>query len=200
VGIHHRGAAAGLALAAVALSAAGCGIGGSTKTITVVHVHTRTATVTVTTTMAATTTSAATTACTGAQLSGAFKEAPGGGGAGQIEYILTLTNTSSTACTVASPPKAVLFDSSGSQLPTHVTPLYGTGPTVTVASGGSAKATVRFSPDVPGTGDSQSGACQPKAYTLRVIPRGGGTVGAPVKPPTSVCERGTLQFEPFSTS
>jgi len=191
-----RRAGAGLALAAVALSAAGCGLGGSTKTVTVTRTHT----VTVTTTVAATTTSAAQSACTGGQLSGTFKEAPGGGGAGQIEYILTLTNTSSTPCTVSSPPKAALLGTSGSELPTHVIPVYGTGPTVSLTSGGSAKAPVRFSPDVPGTGDSQSGPCQPKAYTLRVSPAGGGTVDAPITPPTSVCERGTLQFEPFSTS
>jgi hypothetical protein len=197
--VARRRAGAGLALAAVALSAAGCGFGGSTTTVTVRVIHTRTVTVAVTTTVGATTTSAATPACTGAQLSGTFKEAAGGGGAGQIEYILTLTNPSSTACTVSSPPKAVLLDSSGSHLPTHVTPVYGTGPTVSLAAGGSAKATVRFSPDVPGTGDSQSGACQPKAYTLQIAPTGGGTVDAPIKPPTSVCERGTLSFEPFST-
>ncbi|HUZ15187.1 MAG TPA: DUF4232 domain-containing protein [Gaiellaceae bacterium] len=152
---------------------------------------------TVTTTQTVTTTSAATSACAGGQLSGTFAEAPGGGGAGQIEYILTLTNTSSTKCTISGLPTAVLLNASGTALPTNVTgnPI---SPLVVLATGASAHATARFSPDVPGTGDSQSGMCQPKAYTLRVTPRGGGTVDAPIKPPTSVCERGTLDFSVFA--
>jgi len=154
----------------------------------------------VTTTVTMTTTSAATSACTGAQLSGTFKEAAGGGGAGQIEYILTLTNTSNTSCTLSGKPVAVLLDQNGSVLPTHVTGNIVTVLLVNLAPGGSATATARFSPDVPGTGDSQSGACQPKAYTLRVTPNGGGTVDAPIKPPTSVCERGTLNFRNFVAS
>jgi hypothetical protein len=191
-----RRTGAGLALAAVALSAAGCGIGGSTKTVTVIRTHTRTVTTTVTTTVAATTTSAAISACIGVQLSGTFKEAPGGSGAGQIEYVLTLTNTSGTKCTISGLPTAVLLDASGVALPTKVT---GTAisPLVALATGASAHATARFSPDVPGKGDSQSGTCQPKAYTLRVTPNGGGTVDAPIKPPTSVCERGTLNFSVY---
>jgi hypothetical protein len=154
-------------------------------------------TTTVTTTVSATTTtSAAMSACTGTQLLGTFTEAPGGGGAGQIEYILTLTNTSSATCTINGLPAVVLLDKSGGPLPTKVT---GTAisPLVAIAPGHSATATARFSPDVPGKGDSQSGACQPKAYTLRVTPNGGGTVNAPIKPPTSVCERGTLNFSVY---
>jgi len=188
--VARRRAGAGLALAAIALSAAGCGSGGSTTTVTVIRTHT------VTTTVTMTTTSAAMSACTGDQLSGTFKEAAGGGGAGQIEYILTLTNTSSAKCTINGLPTAVLLDASGAPLPTNVT---GTAisPLVALATGASTHATARFSPDVPGTGDSQSGTCQPKAHTLRVTPNGGGTVDAPIKPPTSVCERGTLNFSVF---
>jgi hypothetical protein len=193
-----RRAGAGLALAAIALSAAGCGIGGSTKTVTVVHRHT--VTVTVTRTVTTTATSGAVSSCTGAQLSGTFKESAGGGGAGQIEYILTLTNTSPTSCALSGKPVAVLLDQNGSVLPTHVTGNIVTALLVNLAPGSSAKATARFSPDVPGTGDSQSGTCQPKAYTLRVTPNGGGTVDAPIKPPTSVCERGTLDFSNFVAS
>jgi Protein of unknown function (DUF4232) len=191
--VARRRAGAGLALAAIALSAAGCGIGGSTKTVTVIHI--RTHTVTVTTTVTATTTSASISACTGDQLSGTFKESSGGGGAGQIEYVLTLTNSSQTSCTLSGRrPVAVLLDGNGSVLPTHITGNTAPSILVTLAPGESMKATARFSPDVPGVGDSQSGACQPKAYTLRVTPNGGGTVDAPIKPPTSVCERGTLNF------
>jgi len=180
------------------VSVAGCGLGGTTKTVTVTRTRTRTVTTTVTRTVT-TTTSTAASACTGAQLSGTFAEAPGGGGAGQIEYVLTLTNTSSTSCTVSGLPVAVLLDASKAPLPTKVTGK-AISPLVSLAAGSSAQATARFSPDVPGTGDSQSGTCQPKAHFLRVTPNGGGTVDAPVKPPTSVCERGTLNFTVYAGS
>jgi hypothetical protein len=58
-------------------------------------------------------------------------------------------------------------------------------------------AQARFSPTVAGQGDSQSAVCQPAAHTLQFSPRGGGVVDAPIKPPTSVCEQGTLNFEAF---
>jgi hypothetical protein len=179
-----RRAGAGLALAAIALSAAGCGIGGSTKTVTVFRTHT------VTTTRTVTQPSTTAYACTGAQLSGTFAEAPGGGGAGQIAYALTLTNTSNATCALTI-RTVVLLDSSGSSLPTKT---FGALPSGTLAPTTSASATAHFSPDVPGTGDSQSGTCQPKAYTLQVTPAGGGTADAPIKPATSVCERGSLVF------
>jgi len=186
-----RRAGAALALAAIALSAAGCGIGGSTKTVT------QTVTRTVTTTRTVTQPSGSVTGCTGSELSGTFAYAPGSQGAGHIAYTLTLTNTSQTSCTIDGLPAAVLLDASGSPLPTHVTGTEG-GPLVNLVPGASAKSTARFSPDVPGSGDSQSGACQPKAYTLQVTPNGGGTVDAPVKPPTSVCERGSLDFDVYA--
>ena len=63
--------------------------------------------------------------------------------------------------------------------------------------GASAIAQARFSPDVAGEGDSQSGSCQPEAHTFQLTADGGGVTEAPIKPPTSVCERGTLNFEAF---
>ena len=189
-----RRACTGLALAAVALSAAGCGIGGSTKTVTIL----RTRTITVTTTRTVTRPSSSGGLCTGAQLSGTFSVVPGSGGAGQIAYTLTLSNTSQTACSISGLPVATLLDTSGSPLPTHVTGSVRTSPLINVAPGGSVTATARFSPSVPGSGDSQSGACQPKAHTLQVTPQGGGTVDAPIKPPTSVCEQGALDFSNYS--
>lgn len=152
---------------------------------------------TVTTTRTVTQSSGPGTGCTGSELSGTFAVVPGSQGAGHIAYTLTLTNTSQTSCTMDGLPAAVLLDASGSPLPTHVTGTEG-GPLVNLVPGASAKATATFSPDVPGSGDSQSGACQPKAYTLQVTPNGGGTVDAPIKPPTSVCERGSLNFDVFS--
>ncbi len=48
-----------------------------------------------------------------------------------------------------------------------------------------------------GQGDSQSGACQPQAHTFQLTADGGGVTEAAIKPPTSVCEQGTLNFEAF---
>ena len=185
-----RRAATGLVLAALALTAAGCGLG-STKTVTVTHTHTVTTTRTVTS-------KSATSAppCTGAELAGTFVLVPGSAGAGQIEYALTLTNTSQAACYVRGVPRATLLNATAAALPTHVTAAGGETPTRVVLQPGAASvAHARFSPDVPGQGDSQSGACQPQAHTLQVMPNGGGVTDAAIKPSTSVCEQGTLNFE-----
>ncbi len=188
-----RRAAAGLVLAALGLTVAGCGLGG-TKTVSV------TRTQTVTTTRTVTTTSSATSAdpCTGAQLTGVFTLVPGSAGAGQIEYALTLKNVSHSPCSLHGIPKATLLGATGSELPTHITAAgRGKSRGVVLQGGASAVADARFSPDVTGQGDSQTGTCQPQAHTLQVSPDGGGVADAGIKPPTSVCEQGTLHFEPF---
>jgi Domain of unknown function (DUF4232) len=182
-----------VALAAVALSAAGCGFGGGTKTVTV----SRTQTVTITKTVTSKS-GAASDPCTGADLAGTFVLVPGSAGAGQIEYALTVTNTSKTPCFVRGVPSATLLGTSGAALPTHVTAA-GDGGTgrILLQPGAAAVAHARFSPDVAGEGDSQSGACQPEAQTLQLSPDGGGVTDIAIKPPTSVCERGSLNFERF---
>jgi hypothetical protein len=181
-----RRAGAGLALAAVALSAAGCGLGGgSTKTVTV------TATRTVTVTRTVTQPSGQIGECTGSQLSGTFNMLPGSSGAGQVSYTLTITNTSSTTCSLGYHEQTTLIDANGVQLPTKT---FGALPSGVLAPNASASATARFSPSVPGAGDSQSGACQPTAHTLAITLMGGGSVNAPIKPATSVCGQGTLTF------
>jgi hypothetical protein len=182
-----------VALAAVALSAAGCGFGGSTKTVTVSRTQTVTTTQTVTSTSGA-----AAEPCTGADLAGTFALVPGSAGAGQIEYALTVTNSSDSQCFVRGVPRATLLGASAAALPTHVTAA-GDGGTgrILLQPGASAVAHARFSPDVAGQGDSQSGACQPEALTLQLNPDGGGVTDIAIKPPTSVCERGTLNFERF---
>jgi hypothetical protein len=150
----------------------------------------------VTTTRTVTHQSGVASPCTGGQLSGTFALVTGSQGAGQVSYLLTLKNTSSTRCYVFGLPQAQLLGTGGAALPTHVAAAQsGSGKQVVLAPGGSAVAQARFSPSVPGTGDSESGACQPKASTLQVTPDGGGTVDASIQPPTSVCERGTLNFD-----
>jgi hypothetical protein len=151
----------------------------------------------VTTTQTVTTTSATASPCTGSQLSGTFAVVAGSQGAGQVAYLLTLENSSQTRCYVFGLPQAQLLAASGSPLPTHIAAAQASanGKRIVLAPGASAVAQARFSATVAGPGDAQNGPCQPKASTLRVTPDGGGSVDAPVQPPTSVCEKGTLYFD-----
>jgi hypothetical protein len=187
-----RSAATGLVLAAVALSAAGCGLGGGTKTVTVTNTQTLTTTRTVTTTGSV----ASAKPCMGTQLAGVFVVIPGSAGAGQISYSLTVKNSSQIPCSVQGIPQGTLLGVSGTPLPTHVKSAGGGGRRIVLPPGASATAQARFSPDVAGTGDSQSGACQPAAHTFQLTASGGVTE-ASMKPPTSVCQQGTLNFEAF---
>jgi len=187
-----RRAAAGVVLAAVALTAAGC-LGGGARTVTVTHTRTVTSTKTVTTTGSVT----GAKPCSGGQLVGTFTLVAGSAGAGQIAYALTLRNSSQSACAVRGVPEATLLGASGAPLPTHIRSAGSGKRPIVLPPGASAVAQARFSPDVAGDGDSQSGACQPTAHTLQVTTAGGGVTEAAIKPPTSVCQQGTLDFEAF---
>src|SRR5262249_42653789 len=65
---------------------------------------------------------------------------------------------------------------------------------VDLPPGARARATARFSPDVPGPGEQTIGRCEPVAHTLRVAPGGGGTLRAPIRQPTPVCEHGPMTW------
>jgi hypothetical protein len=160
---------------------------------------TATHTAIVTTVRTVTTTGSATSAapCTGGQLTGTFALVPGSAGAGQIEYVLTVRNTG-RPCSLSGIPRGTLLGVSGAALPTRVQAAGGGGAgRILLQRGASAVAGARFSPSVAGQGDSQSGPCQPTAHTLQVTPTGGGFMDATIKPPTSVCEQGTLNFEAY---
>ena len=134
-------------------------------------------------------------ACTARELSGSFALVPGSPGAGNVVYALRLTNRSSRLCFVTGIPGLRLLDRHGRPLPTHVIPVHRgalTAVIVRLAPGQSATDTARFSPDVPGVGES--GKCEPVAYKLRVTPTGRGTLVVAVRPPTRVCEHGSLQM------
>ena len=173
------------------MTAAGC-LGSATKTVTVTHTQTVTSTQTVTT-------GSVTGAkpCHGTDLSAAFSEIPNSAGAGQIGYALTVKNTSAAPCTLHGIPQGTLLGANGTQLPTLIKAVGSRGKLVVLPFSASATAQARFSPDVAGNGDSQSGDCQPQAHTFQLSTPGGGVTEAPIKPPTSVCQRGTLHFEPF---
>ncbi len=150
-----------------------------------------------------TTTTAASAPCAAGSLQGSFDVVPGSPGAGQISYKLTLTNTGATPCFVSGIPQVQLLGTTGGALPTSASaepPAPASPPKVSLQHGGSAVAEARFSPDVNGTGDSTTGQCQPTATVLRVTAPGGGTLDAPIQPPTPVCEQGSLHFRVFSAS
>ncbi|MGH2971269.1 MAG: DUF4232 domain-containing protein [Gaiellaceae bacterium] len=193
----------GALLLVAVLALAGCG---ATKTVTITNTvtTTHTQTVTVTTPTTTTTSKPASAPCAAGSLQGSFDAVPGSEGAGQITYRLTLTNTGATPCYLSGLPQVQLLGTTGGALPTSTSaepPVPATAPKVSLQHGGSAVTDARFSPDVNGTGDSTtSGPCQPTATVLRVTAPGGGTLDAPIQPPTSVCERGSLRFKNFAAS
>ena len=186
-----RRAGTGLVLAVVGLTAAGC-LGSGTKTVTSTHTQTIVSTETVTTTGSVTQAKP----CQGTELTASFAVIPNSAGAGQIGYTLTVKNTSQSPCSVQGIPRGTLLGATGTALPTHVRSSGGAGKRVVLPPGASATAQARFSPTVAGQGDSQSGACQPQAHTFQLTAAGGVTEAA-IKPPTSVCQQGTLNFEAF---
>jgi hypothetical protein len=177
-----------LLIVAFVLGVTACG---GSKTVT------ETQTVTVATTVIVTTSAQppASAPCVADALSGTFSVIPGSPGAGGISYRLRLVNSSSESCTVSGIPEMLLLDEQGAKLPTNVSPANPgqAAAKVVVAPGAAATADARFSPDVPGGSEPTDAPCEPRAFTL-VVTISGGSVVAPIRPPTPVCERGTLNF------
>jgi len=188
-------------LAVAVLALAGCG-GGGTTTVTQTVTHVLTVTLHATTTTSSTVAAPASAPCAAGSLTGSFDEVPGSAGAGQIVYKLKLTNTGSSPCFVSGIPQVQLLGTTGKALPTSVSaaqPGTATAAKVSLQHCRSASAEAQFSPDVTGTGDATSGQCQPTATVLRVTAPGGGTLDAPIQPPTPVCEQGSLHFKVFTS-
>ena len=141
--------------------------------------------------------SAPTPACTGGQLAGNFTAVPGSAGAGNIVYALHVRYLSGPTCFVSGLPQIHLLDRNRRALPTKVTPAFRQGLTavmVRMSAGHGAKATARFSPDIPGPGEPQTkGPCERTSYYVRVtLGPGGASFLGPVKPATPVCEHGGM--------
>jgi hypothetical protein len=134
--------------------------------------------------------------CTPSHLTASMSLIRGSAGAGNIGYKLGLKNTGSAACALGNHPGLKLLGQNGQKLPTHVMQL-GTNEAVTIASGHTATARLRFSPDLPGKGEPGKGPCEPAAHKVRVILRRSVSLVGPVKPPTSVCEHGRIQEQPL---
>ena len=142
--------------------------------------------------------------CRGGDLTGVFAVVPGSGAAGSISYRLRVVNRTTHTCFVTGFPRLGLVDRFHHTLPTHVTPSrpgIGLAVRVPLRPGASTGSTARFSPDVPGPGEPVSGRqCERKAYAIRYTPSAGGTLLAPVRPPTPVCEHGRLTVSPMGHS
>ena len=191
-------------LAAVVLAGCGSGKPSSAPTTTAHSTTTTTPLPTTTPTTAApattsTTKVAAIGPCQPAQLTGSFATIVGSAGAGNIEARLVLTNVSSSICTTEGYVGMQLLGTGGALLPTNVVRVTTSAPVpLTLSPGDSMNAVARYSPDVPGVGDNQSGQCQPIAYTTEVTPPNDTTHLVVNGPATSVCEKGTLSIGPLA--
>jgi len=135
--------------------------------------------------------------CRGGNLTGAFAVVLGSPGAGSISYDLRVRNRSAASCYVSGIPRLRLLGKSGTPLPTKVIRVSAGRPVparLVLRPGAYAAATARFSPDIPGPGEPQRARCEPLTYNVRVTPASNGSLVVPAKPPTSVCEHGTIQL------
>jgi hypothetical protein len=143
--------------------------------------------------------------CSGSMLTGSFGVIPGSAGAGNIVYRLRVRNSSSAECGITGIPGLALLDAHARPLPTRA---LASGPAgsrtavlVPLRPGGSALLTARFSPDIPGPGEPETGGpCERTAARLRVSPAGGGSLVVAISPPTPVCEHGSLQLTVFAAA
>ena len=143
--------------------------------------------------------------CHTPELSASYTVVADSAAAGSISYNLRLTNKSMHQCTIYGFAGMLLLDANHKPLPTKVqwdslVPKR----LLRLNPGGSAAATVRFSPDVPGVGDNASAApgqqwtCEPTAYYTEVTPPDETTqLVTAVSPATPVCERGTMAVSAF---
>lgn len=132
--------------------------------------------------------------CKGADLSGRFALVPGSAGAGNVVYRLTVTKRTAGTCFLSGIPQLRLLSRAGKALPTQAMLAnrgMGTAVRVVLRKGDATSLSARFSPDVPP-------ACGVRAWALRVWPGGGGSLTVAVAPATKVCQRGTLQLDPWT--
>jgi Protein of unknown function (DUF4232) len=128
----------------------------------------------------------------------------GSQGAGQTSYALRVKNVSSVSCRTGGLANLVLIGKHGTKLPTRISASCGNCNAVALVlrPGISAWADGRFSPDVPGPGEtSPGGRCEPVAYAIRVtLPGTSGSVQGLIRPPTSVCSHGWIHLSYLGTT
>lgn len=137
--------------------------------------------------------------CHTSQLSASFNIVPGSQGAGHELALVSLTNDSKQNCVVYGYVGMQLLDKNKHPLPTNVVRSQDQPTQVSLASGQTASASVRFSPDVPGTGEPTSKQCEPTSYYVEVTPPDETThLTAKISPATPVCEHGSLLTKPLA--
>lgn len=116
-----------------------------------------------------------------------------GAAAGNLYGKILLTNHSDSTCTVYGYGGIGLYASSGSAVPTRQVRDAATPPvTITLRPGDHAYSRLHWS-DVTGTGDSNTGQCEPTAATLRVIPPDETRALDAHWPGSPACERGRIE-------
>ncbi len=136
--------------------------------------------------------------CVASSLTVRMTVTPGSGAAGHIGYTLGVTNTGYRPCRLGTHPRLTLLRAGRRALPTHVTRVGSVG-VVTVAPGRTVRSRLFFSPDVPSLGEPTSGPCEPVAHAFRLTltaPAAGSRIGS-IRPPTSVCGRGSVEEKPL---
>lgn len=131
--------------------------------------------------------------------SGTWHVVPDSQGAGHVAADLAFQNTSGHSCTITGFPGVSLLASNDRPLPTNVlkdTALAAT--TIRVAPGAWVHSEMRYSPNVPGPGEPQSGQCEPMAvHALALLPGDSAWTHVTLDHPTPVCEKGELQAKAF---
>jgi hypothetical protein len=131
--------------------------------------------------------------------SGTWRVIPDSQGAGHVAADLAFQNTSGHTCTVAGFPGVSLLASNDHPLPTNVLKdNSGAVTTIKVAPGAWVHSEMRYSPNVPGPGEPDSGQCEPTAvHVLALLPADSAWTHVTLDNPTTVCEKGELQAKPF---
>lgn len=129
---------------------------------------------------------------------GTWKPIPGSEGAGHVAADISLRNTSTHPCTVAGYPAVSLLASNEHPLPTNIVRFPAAVTTVTVAPGAWIHSEIRYSPNMPGPDEPQTGDCEPMTvHALAQLPGDTAWAKVTLPTPTTVCEKGTLQAKPF---
>ncbi|WP_370376543.1 DUF4232 domain-containing protein [Catenulispora sp. GAS73] len=131
--------------------------------------------------------------------SGTWRVVPDSEGAGHVAADLTFQNTSAHSCTVAGFPGISLLASNDRTLPSYIVKDNSAAvTTITVAPGAFVHAEMRYSPNVPGPGESQNGQCEPTTVHAQAqLPGDSAWAHITLDNPTPVCEKGELQMKPF---
>lgn len=139
-------------------------------------------------------------ACTTAEMpSGIWHVIPDSQGAGHVAADIAFQNTSGHSCTVTGFPGVSLLASNDHPLPTNVLKDNSAAiTTVKVAPGAWVHSEMRYSPNVPGPGEPESGQCEPTTvHALALLPGDSKWTHVTLDNPTTVCEKGEVQAKPF---